>query len=182
MPRHILAGSTSRYLRTAILLAVLGCLAAALIVATMRSSAATPPGGTLSEANPVLNYDAGPFNVPNQSPLGLGQLDTGPRCDSNAFPCDSYALVVSLSSGYVAAHPNSGLKLTMSWTDTGTTQSDYDIYVYNGVVGDLAGNQPADHQGTNGTNPEVAIVNPLHDGTHQYTVKIVPFVPTQEMV
>jgi len=72
MPRHILAGSTSRYLRTAILLAVLGCLAAALIVATMHSSAATPSGGTLSEANPVLNYDAGPFNVPNQSPVSLG--------------------------------------------------------------------------------------------------------------
>jgi len=161
---------------------VLGFVASALILTTLHSSAATPPNGTLSEANPVVTYDAGPFNVLNQSPVGLGQLDTGPRCNSNAFPCDSYGLVVSLPSGYVAAHPNSGLKLTMSWTDTGTTQSDYDIYVYNGVVGDLGGNQPADHQGTNGTNPEVAIVNPLLDGDHQYTVKIVPFVPTQEVV
>ena len=127
MPRHLLTGSSSRNLRTAILLVVVGCLAAALIVATMRSSAATPSNGTLSEANPVLTYDAGPFNVPNQSPVGLGQLDTGPRCNANGFPCDSYALTVSLASGYVAAHPNSGIKLTMSWTDTGSRQSDYDL-------------------------------------------------------
>src|SRR5438105_9844327 len=146
MPRHLLAGSSSRYVRTAILLAVLGCLAAALIVATMRSSAATPSGGTLSEANPVLTYDAGPFSVPNQSPVGLGQLDTGPRCNANAFPCDSYALTVSLPAGYVAAHPNSGIKLTMSWTDTGSHQSDYDLYVYTGVVGNQGGTPPTDHQ------------------------------------
>src|SRR6267142_6948007 len=180
MPRHILAGSTSRYLRTAILLAVLGCLAAALIVATMHSSAATPSGGILSEANPVLTYDAGPFNVPNQSPVGLGQLDTGPRCNNNAFPCDNYALTVSLTSGYVAAHPNSGIKLTMSWTDSGSRQSDYDLYVYNGVVGDLGGNQPADHQSSSGSNPEVAVVNPLIDGNTQYSIKIVPFQPSLE--
>ena len=182
MRRHLLTGSGSRYLRIGIFVVVTGLVAAALFVATMHSTAATPSGGTLSEANPVLTYDAGPFNVPNQSPVGLGQLDTGPRCDSNAFPCDSYALTVSLPAGYVAAHPNSGIKLTMSWTDTGSHQSDYDLYVYNGVVGNLGGTQPADHQGTSGTNPEVAIINPLQDGTNQFSVKIVPFVPTQEVV
>src|SRR6266550_5701078 len=127
MPRRLLSGSKSRYFRVAILIMVVGCVACALILSTLRSSAATPPNGTLSEANPVLTYDAGPFNVLNQSPVGLGQLDTGPRCDANAFPCDSYALTVSLPSGYVAAHPNSGIKLTMSWTDTGSRQSDYDL-------------------------------------------------------
>src|SRR6266404_9212757 len=129
MPRHLLKGSTSRYFRAAILIMVLGFVASALILTTLHSSAATPPNGTLSETNPVLTYDAGPFNVPNQSPVGLGQLDTGPRCNNNAFPCDNFALTVSLPSGYVAAHPNSGIKLTMSWTDSGSTQSDYDIYV-----------------------------------------------------
>src|SRR5882724_7248260 len=160
MPRHLFEGSTSRYFRAAILIMVLGCVASALILTTLNSSAATPSNGTLSPGTPALTYDAGPFNVPNQSPVGLGQLDTGPRCNSNAFPCDNYALTVSLPAGYVAAHPNSGFKVTMSWTDTGGRQSDYDIYVYNGVVGDLGGNQPADHQGTSGTNPEVAVVNP----------------------
>src|SRR5438094_3921447 len=117
MPRHLIRESTSRYLRAAILIMILGGVGSALVLTTLHSSAATPPNGTLSEANPVVTYDAGPFNVPNQSPVGLGQLDTGPRCDSNGFPCDNYALTVSLPSGYVAAHPNSGLKLTMSWTD-----------------------------------------------------------------
>src|SRR6266545_5195196 len=159
MPRHLLTGSGSRYLRIGIFVVVIGLVAAALFVATMPSTAATPSGGTLSEANPVLTYDAGPFNVPNQSPVGLGQLDTGPRCNSNAFPCDSYALTVSLAAGYVAAHPNSGLKVTMGWTDTGTRQSDYDLYVYNGAVVNLGGNQPADHQSASGANPEVAVVN-----------------------
>src|SRR5438270_13860339 len=134
LSRNLRTGSNSRNIRIAAVLLFASCLCGAAILTTMRSSAATPASGTLTDSNPVLTYDAGPFNVPNQSPVGLGQLDTGPRCNSNAFPCDNYALTVSLPSGYVAAHPNSGLKLTMSWTDTGTTQSDYDIYVYNGVV------------------------------------------------
>src|SRR5438105_7466792 len=98
------------------------------------SLASTPSNGVLSPGTPVLTYDAGPFNSPNQSPVGAGQLDTGPRCNSNTFPCDSYALTVSLPAGYVAANPNSGVKVTMSWTDTGSGQSDYDLYIYNGVV------------------------------------------------
>src|SRR3954470_415369 len=109
------------------------------------SFASTPSSGTLSPANPLLTYDAGPFNVPNQSPLGLGQLDTGPRCDA-ADPCDSYVLTVNLPTGYAAAHPLGGIKITMFWTDTGSTQSNYDIYVYNGIVGDLDGMTPADHR------------------------------------
>ncbi len=145
------------------------------------SFASTPASGTLSPATPVLNYDAGPFNTPNQSPVGLGQLDTGPRCDA-AFNCDSYALTVTLPSGYVAAHPNSAFKVTMFWSDTGSGQSDYDLYVYNGTVGDLDGTMPADHQGTAGSDPEVAVVNPLTDGTSTYTIKIVPFQPTHETV
>src|SRR3982074_112700 len=99
MARHSLSGSTSRYFRVAILIMVVGCVASALILSTLHSSAATPPNGTLSEANPVLTYDAGPFNAANQSPVGLGQLDTGPRCNANAFPCDSYGLTVSLPPG-----------------------------------------------------------------------------------
>src|SRR4029077_18058711 len=96
------------------------------------SFAGTPSSGTLSPANPLLTYEAGPFNVPNQSPLGLGQLDVGPRCDVE-FPCDIFALTVTLPAGYAAAHPNAGVKVTLFWTDTGTSQSqtEYDLYVYN---------------------------------------------------
>jgi len=145
------------------------------------SFASTPSAGTLSPATPLLTYDAGPFNVPNQSPLGLGQLDTGPRCDA-ADPCDSYALAVNLPGGYAAAHPLGGIKITMYWTDTGSGQSNYDLYVYNGTVGDLDGMMPANHQSSSGSNPEVAVINPLIDGATQYTLKIVPNTPTQETV
>ena len=144
--------------------------------------ASTPTSGVLSDVNPVLTYDAGPFNVPNQSPVGLGQLDTGPRCDDTSFPCDSYALTLSLPPGYIAAHPNSAFKVTMFWSDTGSGKSDYDLYVYNGVVADLGGMQPADHQGTAGITLKIAVVNPIVDGSSQYTIKIVPFTPTHETV
>lgn len=182
LSRNLRRWLDSRKFRNLVIASFVLCLCGVAVLKTKQSSAATPANGILSDTNPVLTYDAGPFNLTNQSPLGLGQLDTGPRCDNNAFPCDSFALTVSLPSGYTTAHPNAGLRLSMFWTDTGTTQSDYDLYVYNGVVGDLDGTHPADHQATNGTNPEVGIVNPLHDGDQQYTIKIVPFVPTQEVV
>ena len=171
--------SRTNFRRTSIVV-VLVCLIAVALWAFRSSSAATPSSGTLSVANSVLTYDAGPFNTPNQSPVGLGQLDTGPRCNTNAFPCDSYALTVSLPAGYVAAHPNSAVKVTMSWTDTGAGQSDYDLYIYNGTNPTVDGNHPADHQSASGADPEVAVINPLIDGTSQYTIKIVPFQPTQE--
>jgi hypothetical protein len=147
----------------------------------LLSFASTPSTGTLSDVNPVLTYDAGPFNVANQSPLGLGQLDTGPRCDA-ADPCDSYTLTVTLPAGYAAAHPNGAVKATMYWTDTGSGQSNYDLYIYNGTNPTVDGNHPADHQSASNANPEVAVINPLIDGTTQYTLEIVPNTPTQETV
>jgi hypothetical protein len=143
--------------------------------------ASTPSSGVLSDSNPVLTYDAGPFNLANQSPLGLGQLDTGPRCDA-ADPCDSYTLTVNLPAGYAAAHPLSGIKITMFWTDTGSGQSNYDLYIYNGINPTVDGSHPADHQSASNANPEVAVINPVIDGTTQYTLEIVPNTPTQETV
>jgi subtilisin-like proprotein convertase family protein len=154
----------------------------AVLVATRGGSAATPTSGTISEAAPVLTYDAGPFTTPNQSPLGLGQLDQGPRCNGNTFPCDNFALTVTLPSGYLAAHPNASVKVTMYWTDLGAQQSDYDLYIYRGVVGDLNGSRQADYQAASGANPEVGSITPLADGTTQYSLKIVPYVSTLETV
>src|SRR5713226_4594785 len=156
------------------------CLCSVGGMLAMLSFASTPSSGTLSPSTPLLTYDAGPFFQANQSPVGLGQLDTGPRCNSTTFPCDSYALTVSLPAGYAATHPNAAVEGTMFWTDTGSGQSDYDLYVYNGVVGNLSGNQPADHQSASSADPEVAVVNPVVDGDTQYTIKIVPFQPTGE--
>ena len=145
------------------------------------SFASTPSTGTLSPDSPVVTYDAGPFNVPNESPLGLGQLDTGPRCDAED-PCDSFTLTVNLPAGYATAHPNAGIKVTMFWTDTGSGQSNYDIYIYNGVNPTVDGSHPADHLSATNANPEVAVINPVVDGTSQYTLEIVPATPTQETV
>ncbi|MEY2485873.1 MAG: hypothetical protein QOH39_1521 [Verrucomicrobiota bacterium] len=145
------------------------------------SFASTPSNGTLSPVTPVLTYDAGPFNQPNPSPLGLGQLDTGPRCNSQ-FPCDNFALTVSLPAGYAAAHPNGAVKVTMFWTDTGSGKSDYDLYIFNGSNPTVDGSHPADHQSASSANPEIAVINPLIDGDTQYSVKILPATPTQEIV
>ena len=145
------------------------------------SFASTPSSGTLTPSSGPVTYKAGPFNVPNQSPVGFGQLDTGPRCNAQ-FPCDSFALTVSLPTGYAAAHPNAAVKVTMFWTDTGSGQSDYDLYIYNGSNPTVDGNHPADHQSATSADPEVAVVNPVLDGDTQYTIEIVPVQPTQEIV
>ncbi|HWY40853.1 MAG TPA: PKD domain-containing protein [Chthoniobacterales bacterium] len=145
------------------------------------SFASTPSSGTLTDVSGPISYMAGPFFQPNQSPLGLGQLDTGPRCDT-ADPCDTYTLTVTLPSGYAAAHPNAAIKATMFWNDTGTGQSNYDLYIFNGINPTVDGNHPADHQSVSNSNPEVAIINPVIDGTAQYTFEIVPNQPTGETV
>src|SRR5205823_3769497 len=67
----------------------------------------------------------------------------------------------------------------LSYTDTGSHQSEYDLYVYNGVVTTLDGTQPSNHAST-GANPEVTTINPLVDGISHYTIFIVPYIPTHE--
>src|SRR3982074_2389060 len=100
--------SQSGFLNVRVIIAVAFCSLGASL--GWFSFAAMPPSGTLSDVNTLLTYDAGPFNVPNRSPLGAGQLDTGPRCDANTFPCDNYALTVPLPTGYAAAQPKRGTK------------------------------------------------------------------------
>src|SRR5258707_1441139 len=149
----------------------------------MLSFASTPSSGTLTTASGAVTYTAGPFLQANPSPLGLGQVDQGPRCNGTTFPCDSFDLTVSLPAGYTGTHCNAAVKVTLSWVDAGTGQSDYDLYIYEGVVGNLGGNTPADFQSaTSGYRPEIATVAPLKAGTTHYTIKSVPFQPTGESV
>src|SRR5205085_2931343 len=60
------------------------------------SFAATPPGGTLSDTSGPITYTAGPFFQANQSPVF--ELDSGPRCDQQGFPCDTYKLTLKVPS------------------------------------------------------------------------------------
>ncbi|PYS27368.1 MAG: hypothetical protein DMF75_20505, partial [Acidobacteria bacterium] len=135
-----------------------------------------------------LNYTAGPFNVANPTPVI--EVDRGPECNNPSQPCDDYALTVTLPAGYHAAHPNASVQITMGWTDTGTGNSDYDLYIYKNPRADCSpnnctvtdGSQAADYQSAGGSNPEVASISPLADGTQKYTVVAVPYTPTQEII
>jgi len=150
------------------------------------SFASTPSSGTLSPTTPVLTYDAGPL-PPNQTPEPTGIVMQGPVCEGTGTPaatCDSYALTITLPTGYVATYPNAVAKVSLSWTDDPTNRSDYDLYIYKGVVGDISGNKKADWQSANppSVDPEVAPITPLQDGTNQYTIKVVGFEPHGETV
>src|SRR6059058_3296820 len=144
------------------------------------SFAATPSSGTLTDTSGPQSYTAGPFFVANPTPILF--VDQGPECFGSAQPCDDFVLTVTLPAGYAAAHPNAAVKATLSWTDSGSGQSDYDFYIYRGIVHDTDGSQSADFQSAGSSNPEIATISPLSDGTHQYTLKAVPYTPTGESV
>jgi len=146
----------------------------------LLSFASTPPSGTLTDISGPLNYTAGPCFVANKTPIP--EWDTGPECDNPFEPCDDYALTVTLPAGYAAAHPGASIKITLGWADGGAGQSDYDLYIYKGTVGNTDGSEAADYQSASSANPEIATISPLVDGTNQYSVKVVPYTPTGESV
>src|SRR6184192_3450001 len=95
----------------------------------MLSFASTPSSGTITESTPTATYSAGPFFVINPTPVL--EVDVGPECNNPAQPCDDFALTTNLPAGYSAAHQGAALKVSLSWKDTGSGNSDYDLYVYN---------------------------------------------------
>src|SRR6266702_8719162 len=103
--------------------AFLLCSAAGLL--GMLSFAATPPSGTLTDTSGPVTYTAGPFFVANPTPVI--EVDSGPECNNPAQPCDAYALTVTLPTGYAATNPGASIKVTLSWNDTGSGNSDYDL-------------------------------------------------------
>ena len=161
------------------------CLAGASLA--VISFAATPSSGVLTDTSGPINYTAGPFFVANPTPVI--ELDSGPECNNPAQPCDDFALTVNLPSGYAANHPGASIKVTASWNDTGSGNSDYDLYVFKNPRGDCnpndctvtTGSQAADYQSASGSNPEIANV-PVSDGIQKYTVVVVPYTPTGETV
>src|SRR5690348_658631 len=65
--------------------------------------AATPAAGTLTATSGPLAYSAGPFTIPNPTPIP--EYDIGPECNNPVQPCDDYALTVALPSGYAVSYP-----------------------------------------------------------------------------
>jgi hypothetical protein len=125
--------------------------------------AGTPPSGTLSPANPVINYTGGPFAVSNpSSPIG----ENPPVCAPGT--CDEFALHVDLPAGNTTSY---SVQVTIDWTDNGTTtqgapNSDYDCYVYKSDGITLVGKCP----GT--VKPEIAVFQAL---AGDYIIKVVPY-------
>ena len=166
--------------------AFLLCAASAFLA--MYSFADTPPAGTLTPDSGPISYASGPFFIANQSPIP--EVDSGPECDNPIQPCDDHVLTVALPAGYMTDHPSAAVQVTMSWTDTGSGQSDYDLWIYPNPDPDCDptdcsstdGSQTPTHQSTTSHDPEVAIINPLADGSTNYTIKIVPYKPTGESV
>src|SRR5438874_8254499 len=153
----------------------------------MFSFGSTPSSGTLTDTSGPVSYTAGPFFVANPTPVIL--VDSGPECGASQ-PCDDFALTVTLPSGYHAANPNASVKVTLSWTDTGSGSSDYDLYIYKNPRNDCNptdctstdGSQAADYQSSSSANPEIATISPLSDGTQKYTIVVVPYTPSGETV
>src|SRR5947207_12438475 len=121
------------------------CSAGALLA--VLSLASTPSSGTLTDTSGPVSYTAGPFFVANPTPVIL--VDSGPECGASQ-PCDDFALTVTLPSGYHAANPNASVKVTLSWTDTGSGSSDYDLYIYKNPRNDC---NPTDCTSTDGSQP-----------------------------
>lgn len=161
-----------------------GCFLASLIAGLALAfggvaRAATPSSGTLTATSGPLSYTAGPFSVANPTPVPL--VDVGPECNNPVQPCDDYALTVSLPSDFTSTHPGELIRFSLSWGDTGTGESDYDLYVYSGTVTTTDGSQQAKTQSASSANPEVTTLRAFN-GTKQFTVKVVPYTPTGETV
>ena len=153
----------------------------------MIGFASTPPTGTLTDTSGPISFTAGPFFQANQSPVF--EVDSGPRCDQAGFTCDTYKLTLHLSSGYAAAHPKAVIRATMSWTDSGSGQSNYDIYFFKTPRNDCSptdctmpdGGEQADAQASSSRNPEVAYMAVTADNA-TYTIMIIPNTPSGETV
>ncbi|HEY6804502.1 MAG TPA: Calx-beta domain-containing protein [Pyrinomonadaceae bacterium] len=140
------------------LAAVIG-LATVTIVATMISSAATPPSGTLSLATPNLSYvGGGPYVVPNAS----AQANGTPICNA-ALPCDDYTLTINVPPGTDATKR---VRISVGWP---VSTADFDVYVLDGATGENVTTTSA-----SSLDPEVCFL-PAISAT--YRIRTVPFVP-----
>ena len=150
--------------RLALFALVMACLVGLGISVTRLVLAGTPSSGTLSPANPLINYTGGPFAVSNpSSPVG----ENPPVC-SVATPCDEFALKVDIPAGNTTEY---SVVIKIDWTDSGTTTtgnqaSDFDVYIY------LPDGITKVGQGPGTVKPEIAIFQALPG---DYKVIVVPY-------
>jgi PKD repeat protein len=122
----------------------------------------TPPGGTLSLANPTLTYTGnGPYFIPSTQ---------GNTC-SPPDQCDEYALTVDLPADFATTNPNDRIHIEVSWIDPSGGVVDYDVYVLNSQGTNISGSSAA-----GSSNPEQYDI-PAFSGTKSFTIRTKPFVP-----
>jgi len=131
-----------------------GLLAVGSIGAAVRADAATPSGGSVSDASRSVGWTGGPFAAPNVTGTS-GTVTCGPGL------CDDFLLHVSTPSGYETAHQ---LKITVGWQ---LAAADFDIYLL-----DQAGKEVT--SAASSSDPEVMITAPA---SGDYTVRVVPYAP-----
>lgn len=149
-------------LRMGIILAIVFCLMAAALIATMTGSAANPTMGTITAASGPLTYTAGPFVVANPS----AQAGGTPICAGTGQDCDNYTLTVNAAS--VAATKK--LMIQVAWP---VTTADFDLYVLQGATLVKSSASSAD--------PETVIIDIPANGT-VYTIRVAPFAPAGQSI
>ncbi len=134
--------------------------AAALVsIGVLPASGATPASGTLTDANPMLTYTAGPFLVANVTDNVSGT----PMCSATvpAEQCDTYTLTVNVASNDASTKQ---ISISISFP---IATGEFDVFVYNSsnavIASDAAGGEPS------------SVLIPAVSGT--YTIVVDPWNP-----
>lgn len=128
-------------------------------IATGSAFSADPDSGTLTNAEPLLEYTAGPFLTANPTP------QIGVSCDA-PFECDEYELTIAVDPGTDATHD---VKVTVSW---GVSGADFDIYIYDENDDEIA-------SAASSSNPEIMVIPPVNG---VYRIVTVPFAPAGQSI
>src|SRR6266478_331176 len=134
-------------------LVVFGCLGLTVLFVSIGQTA-TPPGGTLTDANDETNpltYTSGPFFISNPT----AQVTGVPLC-SAATQCDDYLLTVNVSAG-VAATRN--VKIQVQWANS---TADFDLYVLDSMSNVVS-------RSASSADPETAFITILPVSPTTYT-------------
>src|SRR6266852_4666963 len=101
-------------------------LCSAGVFLAVRSFAATPSSGTLTDTSGPLTYTAGPFFQPNAFGNTIaGECDTDPS--DPLLPCDIYKLHVVLPPDYVKNNPKQNLFVRIDWS---MAAARFDLYLW----------------------------------------------------
>ncbi|HXT21070.1 MAG TPA: sialidase family protein [Thermoanaerobaculia bacterium] len=146
-------------------------LVASFVATADPAHAAVTGSGTLSPTNPTVTYNSGPFLIPNPTiqVVSLAGIGDQPICQDPVLPCDDFLLDVDIPAGYKTQHPADRVQIKIEWQQTG---NDFDMFVLDeaGAVVDTS---------ATGGRPEIVIL-PVQEGHRRYTVRVEPFLVTNE--